>query len=86
MLRRGLVRATERFLPAWSGSLTPHVLRHYCASSLYLAGMDLKALQELLGHQWLSTTTQYIHVSSQHIEDAWAHANQSVEERFERMV
>lgn len=86
VLRRGLVRATERFLPAWSGSLTPHVLRHYCVSSLYLAGMDLKALQELLGHQWLSTTTQYIHVSSQHIEDAWAHANQSVEERFERMV
>nr|WP_276509232.1 tyrosine-type recombinase/integrase [Pseudoclavibacter chungangensis] len=60
--------------------------RHYCASSLYLAGMDLKALQELLGHQWLSTTTQYIHVSSQHIEDAWAHANKSVEERFEGMA
>lgn len=86
VLRRGLVRATGRFLPSWSGDLTPHVLRHYCASSLYLAGMDLKALQELLGHQWLSTTTQYIHVSSQHIEDAWAHANQSVEERFEGMV
>ncbi|ALJ20931.1 tyrosine-type recombinase/integrase [Microbacterium sp. No. 7] len=86
VLRRGLVRATERFLPAWSGDLTPHVLRHYCASSLYLAGMDLKALQELLGHQWLSTTTQYIHVSSQHIEDAWAHANKSVEERFEGMA
>ncbi|KAB1652379.1 hypothetical protein F8O01_16705 [Pseudoclavibacter chungangensis] len=48
--------------------------------------MDLKALQELLGHQWLSTTTQYIHVSSQHIEDAWAHANKSVEERFEGMA
>lgn len=86
VLRRGLVRATERFLPAWSGDLTPHVLRHYCASSLYLAGMDLKALQELLGHQWLSTTTQYIHVSSQHIEDAWAQANKSVEERFEGMA
>lgn len=86
VLRRGLVRATERFLPAWSGNLTPHVLRHYCASSLYLAGMDLKALQELLGHQWLSTTTQHIHVSSQHVEDAWAHANKSVEERFEGMA
>lgn len=86
VFRRGLVRATERFLPAWSGDLTPHVLRHYCASSLYLAGMDLKALQELLGHQWLSTTTQYIHVPSQHIEDAWAHANKSVEERFEGMA
>jgi len=86
VLRCGLVQATGRFLPAWSGDLTPHVLRHYCASSLYLAGMDLKALQELLGHQWLSTTTQYIHVSSQHIEDAWAHANKSVEDRFEGMT
>ena len=86
VLRRGLTHATERFLPAWSGNLTPHVLRHYCASSLYLAGMDLKALQELLGHQWLSTTTQYIHVSSQHIEEAWAHANKNVEERFEGMA
>ena len=86
VLRRGLTHATERFLPAWSDNLTPHVLRHYCASSLYLAGMDLKALQELLGHQWLSTTTQYILVSSQHIEEAWAHANKNVEERFEGMA
>ena len=62
-------------LPAWSGRLTPHVLRHYCASSLYGSGMDLKALQELLGHEWLSTTTRYIHVRSDHIEQAWADAN-----------
>lgn len=86
VLRRGLRQATERFLPAWATRMTPHVLRHYCASSLYLAGMDLKALQELLGHQWLSTTTQYIHVSDQHIEDSWAQANKSVEDRFEGMV
>jgi len=86
VLRRGLRQATERFLPAWSTRMTPHVLRHNCASSLYLAGMDLKALQELLGHQWLSTTTQYIHVSSQHIEDSWAQANKSVEDRFEGMA
>lgn len=81
-LRRGLSIQTERFLPAWSGELTPHVLRHYCASSLYLAGMDLKALQELLGHQWLSTTSGYIHVRSEHIESAWRSANQRLEARF----
>ena len=86
VLRRGLRQATERFLPAWAdGRMTPHVLRHYCASSLYLAGMDLKALQELLGHQWLSTTTQYIHVSGEHVEDSWMQANQRLEHRFERM-
>ena len=81
-LRRGLSVQTERFLPAWSGRLTPHVLRHYCASSLYGSGMDLKAIQELLGHQWLSTTSGYIHVRSEHVELAWRGANQRVEARF----
>lgn len=81
-LRQGLGVATGRWLPAWSARLTPHVLRHYCASSLYGAGMDLKALQELLGHQWLATTSGYIHVRSDHIEHAWTTANRRLETRF----
>ena len=81
-LRQGLAAQTAKWLPAWSGRLTPHVLRHYCASSLYGSGMDLKALQELLGHEWLSTTTRYIHVHDDHIEQAWLHANRRLETRF----
>jgi site-specific recombinase XerC len=81
-LRRGLCVATATWLPGWSGRLTPHVLRHYCASSLYGSGMDLKALQELLGHQWLATTSGYIHVRSDHIEQAWTAANRRLESRF----
>lgn len=81
-LRRTLGIQVDQWLPAWSGQLTPHVLRHYCASSLYEAGMDIKALQELLGHQWLSTTSGYIHVRSEHVELAWRTANQRVEARF----
>lgn len=81
-LRRALADQTERWLPSWSGRMTPHVLRHYCASSLYAAGMDLKALQELLGHNWLSTTSQYIHVRSEHIETAWHQANARIERRL----
>jgi site-specific recombinase XerD len=81
-LRQGLVRQTARSLPAWSGRLTPHVLRHYCASSLYASGMDLKALQELLGHEWLSTTTRYVHVRSDYVEQAWTDANQRVAARL----
>ena len=67
-LRTGLAGAVDSWLPDWSGRLTPHGLRHYCASSLYERGLDLKAIQELLGHDWLSTTTRYIHVHSDHIE------------------
>lgn len=81
-LRQGLCVATGRWLPGWSGRLTPHVLRHYCASSLYGAGMDLKALQELLGHQWLATTSGYIHVHDDHVEAAWTAANRRLESRF----
>jgi site-specific recombinase XerD len=81
-LRQGLAAQTAKWLPAWSGRLTPYVLRHYCASSLYGSGMDLKALQELLGHEWLSTTTRYIHVHDDHIEQAWVHANRRLETRF----
>ncbi|MEQ7845839.1 tyrosine-type recombinase/integrase [Nocardioides kribbensis] len=82
VLRRTLNTQVDQWLPAWSGRMTPHVLRHYCASSLYAAGMDLKALQELLGHQWLATTSGYIHVRSDHIERAWDQASERLEDRF----
>jgi site-specific recombinase XerD len=81
-LRSGLTGAVTTWLPAWKGRLTPHVLRHFCASALYARGMDLKAVQELLGHDWLSTTTRYVHVHDNHIETAWAAANQRVANRL----
>lgn len=81
-LRDGLKAATARWLPDWVGQLTPHTLRHYCASSLYSRGMDLKAIQEILGHEWLSTTTRYIHVHDDHVEHAWAVASERVAARL----
>jgi site-specific recombinase XerD len=47
-------------------------------SSLYLQGVDLKAVQELLGHERLSTTTRYINGHDNHIEQTGAAANQRV--------
>jgi integrase/recombinase XerD len=64
VFRRSLAEAADRHLPTWSGKLTPHVLRHFCASQLYLGGMNLFAVQELLGHAWTATTARYIHESS----------------------
>ncbi len=57
-------------------------ISHFCASSLYTRGVDLKAIQDLLGHEWLSTTTGYIHVPAEHIERAWRHANERVTARL----
>jgi integrase len=69
VFRRALAGATAEHLPAWAGKLTPHVLRHYCASQLYRAGMTLFAIQELLGHSWTGTTARYVHRA--HVEEAW---------------
>jgi len=85
-LRQGLAQAVGLHLPKWSGRLSPHGLRHFCASRLYEQGMDLKAIQELLGHDWLSTTTRYIHVHADHVERAWAASNERVAARLGEKV
>jgi site-specific recombinase XerD len=71
VLRAGLAEAAGQHLSEWPGTLTPHVLRHFCASQLYFSGMDLIAIQETLGHAWIATTMNYIHVHRTHVEDAW---------------
>lgn len=86
VFRRSLAEAAAQHLPTWAGKLTPHVLRHFCASQLYLGGMTLFAIQGLLGHTWTGTTARYIHVHGTHVEDAWFAGQQRATERWKGLA
>lgn len=69
---RNLQRAFEKYS---DGTISPHTLRHVFATRMLEAKMPIHVVQKLLGHTSITTTTRYLHLADDFLEQEYHNAH-----------